>query len=151
MDQRRSILVFYLGEYQYALPLSSVVRVVNAVAVTPLPGAPATIQGIIDVRGTVLPVFNMRRRFQLPERDVAIDDHFLIASTALRTVALAIDEAQGVIELHDAQIIAPKNIAPGLEHISGVTQLPDGLVLIHDIETFLSLDEAAMLDAALKL
>jgi purine-binding chemotaxis protein CheW len=142
-------VVFCLDEGRYALPLAAVDRIVRAVHVTPLPRAPGIVLGAIDVQGRVLPVFNIRRRFGLPERTVDPADHFLIAHTARRTVVLVIDVAQGVFE-HAATAATPAtNIARELDHIRGVMQLDDGLVLIHDLEQFLSPDQERVLDEAM--
>lgn len=142
-------VVFWLDKDRYALPLAAVERIVRAVHVTPLPRAPGIVLGAIDVQGRVLPVFNIRGRFGLPQRTIDPADHFLIAHTARRTVVLVIDAAQGVFE-HAATAATPAvNIAPDLEHIRGVIQLEDGLVLIHDLEHFLSPDEARVLDEAI--
>jgi purine-binding chemotaxis protein CheW len=142
-------VVFCLDEGRYALPLTAVDRIVRAVHVTPMPRAPGIVLGAIDVQGRVLPVFNIRRRFGLPERTVGPADHFLIAHTALRCVVLVIDSAQGVIEHAAKDATEAANIARDFEHIHGVIQLDDGLVLIHDLEHFLSPDEARVLDEAM--
>lgn len=149
MNELIQLVVFCLDEQRYALPLAAVERTVHAVEVTPLPDAPPIVLGVIDVQGRVLPVLNIRRRFRLPEREVSPVDQFLIAQTVRRTVALAIDEAQGVIERPESAIVNPAQIVPGLEQIQGVVKLDDGLVLIHDLEKFLSLDEAHALDQAM--
>lgn len=143
------IVVFELGGQRYALPLNVVERIVRAVEVTPLPGAPAIVLGVVDVEGSVLPVFNLRRRFLLPERDIGPDDQLLIARTTRQRVALVIDEAHGVMERAAAEITGSALILPGLDLFQGVVQLEDGLVLIHDLEKFLSLDEALALDEAM--
>ncbi len=65
-------------------------------------------------------------------------------------MVLVIDEALDVIELPSTGIVGADQIVPGLEQIRGVVQLPDGLVLIHDLEKFLSLEEECALDEALK-
>ena len=144
------LVVFRLDELRIALPLTAVERIVRAVEVTPLPGAPALVLGAIDVEGRVLPVLNLRRRFLLPEREIGPADQFLIAWTARRMVALVIDEAQGVIEREQSAVIGSDRIVPGLEQFQGVIKLDDGLVLIHDLEKFLSLDEARTLDEAME-
>jgi purine-binding chemotaxis protein CheW len=118
-------VVFCLDEGRYALPLAAVDRIVRAVHVTPMPRAPGLVLGAIDVQGRVLPVFNIRRRFGLPERTVDPADHFLIAHSARRTVVLVIDAAQGVFEHAAAALTEAANIARKLEHIRGVMQLDD--------------------------
>ena len=72
------------------------------------------------------------------------------AKSDRRAVALVIDEAEGVIECEPGAVVGAESIVPGLEQFQGVVQLGDGLVLIHDLEKFLSLDEARILDAAME-
>jgi purine-binding chemotaxis protein CheW len=140
------LVVFRLDAQRYALPIAAVERIVRAVEVTPLPSAPSIVLGVIDIEGRLLPVLDVRRRFRLPEREITMTDQFLIARTARRAVVLVVDEAQSVIERPQSEIVGPKQIAPGIEQIEGVIKLDDGLVLIHDLEKFLSLDEAHALD-----
>jgi purine-binding chemotaxis protein CheW len=144
------LVVFRLDELRIALLLTAVERIVCAVEVTPLPGAPAVVHGAIDMQGRILPVLNLRRRFRLPEREIGPTEQFLIASTARRAVALVMDEAQGVIEVEQSAVIGADRIVPDLEQFQGVVKLDDGLVLIHDLEEFFSLDEACALDTAME-
>ncbi len=144
------LLVFRLKEQHFALPLAVVERVVQAVEVTPLPGAPAVVLGAIDVAGRVLPVLDVRRRMSMPARQIDPADQFLIARTARRTVVLAIDEAHGVIDREPSARVDSAWTVPGIEHLRGVVQGDDGLVLIQDLEQFLSLDEERSLDQALE-
>ena len=149
MSELTQLVIFRLDDERYALPLAIVERIVRAAEVTPLPKAPTIVLGVIDLEGRVLPVLNIRRRFQLPEREISPADQFLIAATESNTVVLVVDEAQGVIERSPTEIVEAAQIAPGLEQIQGVTKLDDGLALIHDLEKFLSLDEARSLDEAM--
>jgi purine-binding chemotaxis protein CheW len=149
MSEIAQFVVFRLDERRYALPLSVVERVVRAVDVTPLPTASPMVLGAIDVHGRVLPVFNVRRRFLMPERPVRPCDWFVIAHTARHTVVLVVDESEGVVERPQTEIVPSTQIVPGLEDFPGVLTLEDGLVLIHDVERFLSLAEARALDEAM--
>ena len=63
------IVVFTLDEQRYALHLLAVERVVRAVEVTALPEAPEIVLGVVNVKGRIVPVINVRRRFRLPERN----------------------------------------------------------------------------------
>lgn len=149
MIQVNHLLVFRLDQRRYALPLTIADRVIRAVEVTPLPKAPAIVHGAINVHGRVLPVLNVRRRFQLPEREIRPADWFVLARTEGHVVALVVDESEGVIEYSREDIIASTQIVPGLDAFPGVIELGDGLVLIHDLEKFLSLDERRAVDDAL--
>ena len=150
MAELERAVVFRVDGQRYALPLSSVELVIRAVEVTPLPGAPHPVRGIIDVRGMVVPVLDMRRQLGLPEREIDPADQFVIARTARRTVALVMDEAEGVREWDRAAVTTFDDVNPGIRRFQGVLTLDDGLVLIHDVERFLSADEARALDAAME-
>jgi purine-binding chemotaxis protein CheW len=149
MTELTQLVVFCLDEQRYALPLRVVERIVRVAEVAPLPNAPATVLGVIDVGGQVLPVFNLRQRFRLPERAINPADHLLIAHTGFRRAALLIDEARGVIEIPPMDVSDINQIVPGVVQVCGVVIRGDGLVLIHDLEKFLSLDEEYALDQAI--
>jgi purine-binding chemotaxis protein CheW len=74
-----TVLVFALDDSLYALPLPSVERVIRAVEITALPGAPRIVLGVIDARGRIIPVLDIRMRLGLPERELACDDRFIVA------------------------------------------------------------------------
>ena len=150
MSELACFVAFRLDRHRYALPLNVVERVVRAAEVTALPHAPAVVIGAVNVHGRVLPVLNLRRRFLVPERRIVPADWFLLARTVRRTVVLAIDEADGLIERPSAEILPSEHIAPGLDAFPGVVRMPDGLILIHDIDRCLSLDEDRMLDTAMQ-
>src|SRR5258708_14912689 len=120
-------VVFGLDTGRYAISLAAVDRIVRAVHVTPLPLAPGIVLGAINVAGCVLPVLDIRRRFGLPERNINLTDHFLIARTAQRRVVLVIDAAQGVLEHPAAAVIDVEGVAPALARIRGVIRLADRL------------------------
>jgi purine-binding chemotaxis protein CheW len=142
-------VVFCLDAGRYALPLSAVERIVPAAYITPLALAPPVVLGAIDVEGSILPAFSLRHRLGLPERAITPAHQFLIARTAHRRMVLVIDAAQGVIQQPLASMIDAASIVSDLAHISGVVALEDGLVLIHDLEQFLSPQEVAALDQAM--
>jgi purine-binding chemotaxis protein CheW len=142
------IVVFRLDQRNFGLPVASVDRVVRAVEVAPLPGAPEVVLGAICVEGRHVPVLSLRRRLGLPDRAIRESDQFVLASLNGREVALVIDDVSGVVEREPAAISDPSALAPGLERFQGVIDLEEGLALIHDPEAFLSLDEARALDEA---
>jgi purine-binding chemotaxis protein CheW len=150
MNMSNQLVVFALDEQRYALHLSAVERIVRVAEVTPLPKAPEIVLGVINVQGQIIPVADIRRRFRLPEREIDLSDQLIIAKTSKRTVALVVDEVTGVIESPEQKLVPAKEILPGTDYVEGVMKLEDGLILIHDLATFLSLEEENTLDLALK-
>ena len=144
-----SLVVFVLDDQRYALRLSAVKQIVRAVEVTPLPQAPRSIRGVVNVRGKVLPVFDLRQRFRLPEREPELSDCIVLAQTSTRTVACVVDQVIGVIETTEAKTTSANEIFPSLDYVEGVVKLSEGLVFIHDLDTFLSPDERQLLEKAL--
>jgi purine-binding chemotaxis protein CheW len=77
------------------------------------------------------------------------DDRFIIARTVRRQVALVVDSVAGVHELTETEMVSAKQAVPFAKYLAGVAKLEENLVLIHDLDQFLSLDEEKALDATL--
>ncbi|MBZ0096086.1 MAG: chemotaxis protein CheW [Sulfuricella sp.] len=146
-----SYAVLCLDDMRAALPLPCVERVVRAVYLTLLPDAPEIVLGVVNVQGRIIPAVNMRRRFRLPDREITLTDQLVIAHTSQRTVALMADAVSGIFEYAEPDIVGAETIIPGLEYIDGVVKLSDGLILIHNLDRFLSLEEAESLDRAMAM
>ncbi len=91
----------------------------------------------------------MRGRFGLPVRAIALTDHIILARSARRPVALLVDGTSGTVECAAADIVPVTEIMPPLTYVAGIAKLPDGTTLIHDLDTFLSIDEEVALTTAL--
>ena len=119
-------------------------------AVSPLPQAPPLTLGVINLHGKVVPVLDMRRRFGAPPRDYGFAAHLLLARTTRRTLALPVDEVLGVKEVATAAVTPPAAVLPGIAQVVGIVALPKGLLFIHDLDNFLSLDEEQQLTRAIE-
>jgi purine-binding chemotaxis protein CheW len=142
-------VVFTLDAQRYTLPLTRVDKVVPAAYITPLPQAPAIILGILNVQGHIIPVVNLRKRFRLAERELELSDQFIVGTTLRRTVALVVDTVLGVADFPAHAMTSGPHIIPGLGPIAGVIKTMDDVLLIHDLDACLSLDEEHALDEAL--
>lgn len=149
MTEADRLVVFTLDEHRYALHLGVVERVFPSVEITPLPKAPEIVLGVVNLRGRVIPVVNIRKRFRLPEREIELSDQIIIAHTSKRPVAILADSVTGILELPQRELIAGREILPKLDYVEGVAKLADGMVLIHNVDTFLSLDEEKTLGEAM--
>lgn len=145
-----SLVVFVIDAQWYALPLAAVERVLPMVAVAPLPQAPPIALGMINLHGVALPVLDMGRRVGLPAREYGVTAQLLVARTPRRTMALPVDEVLGVREVAAQTVSPPDAVLPGLAHVAGIAALPDGMLLIYDLDAFLSLEEECHLTCALE-
>jgi purine-binding chemotaxis protein CheW len=142
------LVVFEIGGVRYALPAPAVREVVRAVTIVPLPDAPPIVEGLINVRGVLVPVLDVRTRFRIPANAGAVSDHLILAWAGTRLVALRVDRAVEVAAVDARDIENAKAVVPDANYVVGVAKLPDGLVLIHDLCTFLDDAERAALDTA---
>jgi len=145
------IVVFTLDELLYALPLPAVVKVIHAVEIRHLPEAPEIISGIINVKGRIIPIADIRKRFGLAVHEIDPDDRLIIADTGKRQVAILVDTVTGIRDLAPGQLKQVKETLPFAEHLKGVAKVDDELILIYDLEQFLSLEEETVLEQALKM
>jgi purine-binding chemotaxis protein CheW len=143
------LFVLSLEGRKIALHLSAVEKVYPSVAIDPLPKAPDVVLGIVSLRGRILPVLDIRKRFRLPERETRLSDRLIVARTPKRTVALLADDALGLMD-GDPQAVPAGEILPGLEYVEGVGRIDGDLILIHNLEDFLSLDEEKALEKSLE-
>lgn len=150
MSHLTHLVGFSLDGQGYAVPLSQVERIVHAVEVAPLPKAPEIVLGLINFSGRIIPVVDIRRRFRLPAKETGLYDFLVIARTSRRELAFLADSVTAVIDCPEEEIVTAEQLVPGLEYLQGVMRLKDGLIFIHDLERFLSLDEDRSLAAAVK-
>ena len=147
--QDAAYLTFGINAERYAIPSIAVVEVVRAVAVTTLPGSPPIVTGVIDYRGRILPVFDVARRFGQPSRPVRAAHRLIIALAAARTVALHVDSVDRLIDLNANAIEPVPAAVDGSVPIAGLARSGDGMLVLQDLDRFLSDAEATQLDNAL--
>jgi purine-binding chemotaxis protein CheW len=130
MTGKNHIVAFTLDDQQYGLNLSFVERIVRAVEITPLPDAPSEILGVIDVEGRIMPVVNTRKWLGLPERDIGLQDVFVIVSANGHSAALVADEVKPVVEVPVDRIVDSQEIVGSSGSVGGVAKSDDGLIMV---------------------
>lgn len=139
----KPVVPFRVESLFLALPLERVVRVLRMVALTALPQAPRIVRGVIDIQGQVVSVVDLRRRFDLPERPPGLSDQLLLAESPQRRVALIVDSVEVV------RHYAEEDFATAADGAACLVRGGDGLLVIHDLDAFLSAREAQELGALL--
>ncbi len=136
------LVSFRLGGQLYALPLDHVERALRMVSVTPLPEAPSWVPGVIDLHGRVIPVVDLRQRFDQPPKKLALDDRLLVVQALEQTVALVVDEVTGVLEVPAHQVEPPADPLSQSRPLVAVVRRDEGLVLVLDATRLLPPTEA---------
>lgn len=137
-DTQHNLILFDLDEQRYGLELGQVQRVVRVVAITPVPGGPAAMLGLLNLEGTIIPVMNTRRMLHLPERELRLSDQLLVVHTSGRLVALLVDAVQGISDGREWDEIPLDTIISTDGLIRGVLRGHGELIFIQDVQAFLS-------------
>ena len=133
----------------YAISLNAVILVIHAIEIRKLPNAPEIINGIINLKGKIVPVADIRNRFGLVKHEMVIDDQLIITNTGKRDVAILVDKVIGIKEIEPGQKEKGNENLSFSENFKGVGKFDDGLILIYDLDQFLSLDEEEELEQAM--
>lgn len=127
-------VVFKVAGAEYAIPASEVLQMESFTGATPVPGAPAHVAGLVQVRGRVLPVVDARARFGLPPVEPTLDSRVVVGQLGPRTVGLLVDSAREVMKLTPEQLQPPPPMvaeqAQGF--VKAVAQVGSRLVMLID-------------------
>lgn len=146
---RYVVLPFWLAGQHFAVALDNVVRVLPALLSTSLPGAPATVRGLVNVQGQVLPVIDLARRFDWPSAPTTLWQPFIWLQTSKRQLLLPVEKVAAVCSCVASDFSpAPDPHVPS-SLLQGVLRSAEGMLLIQDVEQLLCAAEESQLDAAL--
>jgi purine-binding chemotaxis protein CheW len=127
-------VVFKVAGAEYAIPAAEVMQMESFTGATPVPGAPAHVAGLVQVRGRVVPVVDARARFGLPPAERTLDSRVVVGQLGTRTVGLLVDSAREVMKLGPEQLQPPPPLvaeqAKGF--VRAVAQVGTRLVMLID-------------------
>lgn len=147
-------LTFRLSEELYALDVGKVREVLEVIPVTTVPKTPAHMKGVINVRGSVVPVLDMRLRLGMPPADATVDTCIIVTEIALQGASLVMgllaDAVSEVIDLESSQIEPPPRFGTRVRSdlIKGIGKRNDVFIIILDIDRILADDEVEEVKAA---
>ncbi len=143
-SQEGKYLAFGIGIEEYAIEIRFVTEIIGIQKITSLPELPEYIKGVINLRGKVIPVIDVRLRFKQPER--TYDDRTCIIVVNIRgiSVGLIVDSVQEVLDITQEQIDPPPALKKESEHrfINGLGKIAEGVKIILDANKFLFDKEA---------
>ncbi len=142
-DGETQLVVFVLETEEFACTIQNVREVLKMIKVTPLPRSLDFVEGVINMRGEVIPVIDLRKRFALPEAERTDNSRIIIVEVEERMVGLTVDSVSEVIRLSDDQIQeAPSQVAGGKTGmITGVGKVDDRMLIILDLASILTTEE----------
>jgi purine-binding chemotaxis protein CheW len=143
----QTYLSFKLGEEVFAINVSKVINILEMSNITKIPKAPDYMKGVINLRGMVLPVVDLRIKFGLPEKEVSVDTSIIVLSIDLNgepvLIGSQVDAVREVLELKSEEIAPAPTIGAKYNSgfIEGMWRTDDKFIMILDIDKVFSTDE----------
>lgn len=143
------IVTFRLGGDLFAADIYSVERVLRHQPTTAVPNVPEWIDGVIDYQGRVVPVINLRRRFEMPPADIGAETRILVFNANGEWIGGIVDAVLDVAALDPSRLAPPPPLFRGLagEYLLGIVRRDTRLVIFLDVGKLLSTSERLVLDA----
>lgn len=142
-------VVFKLGRETYGLEISTVLEIITMQAITVVPGTESYVEGVINLRGLVIPVFNLYKKFNLGAQGQKSSTRIVVVEVAGCSIGMMVDEVSEVIKIAKNLVEPPSTLISGIgeEYLTGVAKLDGKLVILLDLEKVLHKDETNVLDA----
>jgi purine-binding chemotaxis protein CheW len=146
-DELRQFISFAVGEEEYGLELLRVKEVIRVKGVTWLPKAPSFVKGIINLRGDVIPIVDLREKLGLEAGEATEATRVIVAEVDGRLIGMVVDSASQVVRMSADQIDPPPPVLTGFsqDFIAGVGKIGDRLLVLLNPSAILSVDERASL------
>ena len=136
-------VTFFLSQEKYGINVMQVQEVLRVSEIAPVPGAPAYVLGIINLRGNVVTVIDTRQRFGLPSKEMDDSSRIVIVESSDQVVGILVDSVAEVIDLQLSEIESAPNVGTedSSRFIQGVASQNDELLIIIDLNKLLSDEE----------
>lgn len=138
-DELLQLVTFSIGEEEFGVDILKVQEIIRTMEITKVPRAEAFVEGVINLRGKVIPILDLRRRFKLPSK--AHDKHTRIIVIEMNNmiVGFVVDSVSQVLRI-PSNTVEPPPVVAGVdsEYISGVGKLQDSLLILLDLNKLLS-------------
>ena len=140
-------VTFSIGEEEFGVDILSVQEIIRMMDITKVPRAPEFVEGVINLRGKVIPIIDLRRRFGLTTRDHDKHTRIIVIEINNMIVGFVVDSVSEVLRIPASTVEPPPPVVSGLEseYISGVGKLEDRLLILLDLNKLLSGEERDML------
>jgi purine-binding chemotaxis protein CheW len=148
--EANKLVTFRLGEDYFAADIFSVERVLRYAVPTSVPDMPPYIEGVIDYQGRVVPIVNLRLRFELPKMDAVAETRTLVLNVGGEWIGIVVDAVTEVAAFDPASLSAPPKLFRGLasEYLKGIIRRGERLVIFLDVAHLLSTTERIALQEA---
>jgi purine-binding chemotaxis protein CheW len=141
--KERQLVVFNLGQEEYGVDILQVQEIKRLTEITRVPNAPVFVEGVINLRGNVIPVIDLHKRFNLTAAEVTEESRIVIVNVKDITVGITVDAVSEVITLEETAFAPPPPLVAGIEasFIEAIGKLEERLLILLNMDRILGLDE----------
>jgi purine-binding chemotaxis protein CheW len=143
------VVSFHLGNEEYGVDIAQVQEIIRMVEITHVPRAPRFMEGVINLRGQLIPIIDLRTRFAMPRVEQTKSTRIVVTEIGSKKVGIIVDSVSEVINIPIEQVEdAPDMIAGvGTEYIQGVGKVGERLIILLDLTMVITGEEKAQLDS----
>lgn len=146
-SQEEKFLMFYLDEEHYGIPILKVNEIIGLMEITHIPKTPEFIKGIINLRGKIIPIMDLRLKFEMPER--AYDEQTCIIIVEMfindkkKFIGVVVDKVAEVVNVYESDIELPPQYGQDEcnNFLTGVGKVKDKVVMLLDIEAIINYND----------
>jgi len=140
-------VVFKLGNEEYGVPITQVKEINRLTATTKVPRSPVFVEGIINLRGQIIPIIDMKKRFDLPLTEYTGDARIIVIQVGDHTFGVEVDSVSEVLRINSSSIEPAPHIVCGIDsrYITGVAKVGQRLLILLDLDKLLSDEEKMQL------
>ena len=141
----RQLVVFDLAAEAYGVDISTVREIIRMQTITRMPRTPDYVEGVINLRGKVTPVVDLRKRFGLDEGEESVAKRIIVVDTGERSMGFVVDGVSEVLRIPSASVEPPSSVVMGVDsnYMVGIVKLPDRLISLLDLERVMDSSGAA--------
>ena len=142
-DELFQLVTFSIGEEEFGVDILKVQEIIRTMEITKVPRAQAFVEGVINLRGKVIPIIDLRRRFGLASKVHDKHTRIIVIEMNVMIVGFVVDSVSEVLRIPTSTVEPPPPVVAGLEseYISGVGKLEDKLLILLDLDKLLSKED----------
>ncbi len=142
------VVTFSINEIDYAIDIGMIREIIYFKKTIPLPEAPPFIEGVLDLRGAIVPVIDLKKTIKMDSTANISPTHILIIKLGKYVVGIIVDEVKEVMRFDEDQIQSPQKIhrGRGARYLKGVVKVDEKIIFLLDLDAVLTRDEQALLN-----
>lgn len=146
-DELMQLVTFSIGEEEFGVDILKVQEIIRTMEITKVPKAPVFVEGVINLRGKVIPIIDLRRRFGLSSKEHDKHTRIIVIEINNMIVGFVVDSVSEVLRIPAGTVEPPPAVVAGMEseYISGVGKLEDRLLILLDLDRLLSNEDFEVL------